>query len=431
MSENTIDESVADDRETVVNQRSVSSESAAPTAPRNTPVVIPSPTYYNDGFTPPPPPNAARESAARERMRRRRVQSRRGGEWAWVVIAGALLAVAMISSMTLFVFLQASSAEQEFLPTAVIELPTPVDARNVSNGGTPIPGTGTLVTLDDGRTIELTPWDGNSRFTVLMVGMDRRPGETGLAYRTDTMMLISIDPLTNSLGVLSIPRDLYVEVPGYAELQRVNSPMVLGELQRPGYGPQLMMQTVQYNLGMRIHDYVVVDFKAFIGLVDAIGGIDVEINYNISDPIYPDMNYGYDPFYLQAGQHHLDGATALKFARTRHGSSDFQRAQRQQQVVFAIRDRVLNLQMLPQLIVQAPTLWSQLSQNVSTGLSIEQLIPLALYLKDIPAENIRTGVIDQSYTIGYTTSAGASVLVPDRARIGPLMVEVFGANYSQ
>jgi LCP family protein required for cell wall assembly len=429
MNSNLFNEPAENDRDTVVNQHPVSSDSAVPTAPRQTPIVIPSPTYYNDGLQPPPPPPVSRESAARERMRRRHVKSRRGGEWAWVVIAGALLAVAMISSMTLFVFLRASSAEQEILPTAVIELPTPVDARGLVNGQTP--GSGTLVTLDDGRTIELTPWDGNSRFTVLMVGIDRRPGETGLAYRTDTMMLVSIDPVTHSLGILSIPRDLYVEVPGYAELQRVNSPMVLGELQRPGYGPQLMMQTVQYNLGMRIHDYLVVDFKAYIALVDAIGGIDVEIDYNISDPIYPDMNYGYDPFYLQAGQHHLDGATALKFARTRHGSSDFQRANRQQMVMFAIRDRVLDLEMLPQLIVQAPTLWSQLSQNISTGLSVDQLIPLALYLKDVPVENFRTGVIDERYTIGYTTSAGASVLVPDRARIGPLMVEVFGANYSQ
>ncbi|MBZ0278972.1 MAG: LCP family protein, partial [Anaerolineae bacterium] len=145
----------------------------------------------------------------------------------------------------------------------------------------------------------------------------------------------------------------------------------------------------------------------------------------------PDMYYGYDPFYLQAGDHHLDGATALKFARTRHGSSDFQRAQRQQQVIFAIRDRVLNLQMLPQLIVQAPTLLNELSQDVSTGLTVDQMIHLALYLKDIPPENIHTGVIDESYTSGYTTSSGASVLVPDRARIGPLMVEVFGTDYSQ
>src|SRR5262249_25002329 len=266
----------------------------------------------------------------------------------------------------------------------------------------------------------------NSRFTVLVVGLDRRPGETGLAYRTDTMMLVSLDPASHSLGILSIPRDLYVDVPGYNDLQRVNSPMVLGELGQPGYGPELMMQTVQYNLGIRVHDYVAIDFNTFISVIDAIGGVDINVPYTISDPQYPDMYYGYDPFYIRAGLQHLDGKTALKYARTRHGDNDFQRAQRQQQVLYAIRDKVLKLDMLPQLIIQAPTLWNDVSTGVSTGLTFDQIIQLVLYLKDIPSENIKTGVIDENYTTGYTTSQGAAVLVPDRARLGPLMVSVFG-----
>jgi len=383
--------------------------------------------YYSDTVMPPPPPGNGRDSAARERMRRRRVSNRSGGgEWAWVVIALTLLGVVVIVSMSVFVLLRASQAEPEFIAAAA--LPTAVDARaSLGLNGTPVQ----QLTLNDGRSITLIPWDGNSRFSVLVVGLDRRPGETGLAYRTDTMLVVSLDPASNSLGVLSIPRDLYVEVPGYSELQRVNSPMVLGELRQPGFGPQLMMQTVQYNLGIRVHDYVAVDFNTFVKVIDTIGGVDIDVPYNISDPQYPDMNYGYDPFYIRAGLQHLDGLTALKYARTRHGDNDFQRAQRQQQVLYAIRDKILDLDMLPQLIVQAPTLWNDLSTGVSTGLTFDQIIQLALYLKDIPGENIKTGVIDEHYTIGYTTSQGASVLVPDRAQLGPLMVDVFGANYSQ
>jgi LCP family protein required for cell wall assembly len=264
-----------------------------------------------------------------------------------------------------------------------------------------------------------------------MMGLDRRPGETGLAYRTDTMMLVSIDPHSNSVSILSLPRDLYVEVPGYSALQRINSAMVLGELQRPGYGPTLAMQTAQYNFGIRVHDFLAVDFNAFITLVDTIGGIDVNVPYTINDPQYPNMYYGYEPFYLAAGFHHLDGATALKFARTRHQTSDFERAERQQQVLYAIRDRILDVEMLPQLIVQSPTMLSQLSDNVYTGLNIDQMIQLAWYLKDIEAENIRTGVVDERYTMGYLTPEGASVLVPNRSLIGSLMVDVFGANYSE
>jgi len=378
-------------------------------------------SHYSDA---PPPPPLERESAARERSRRRRVQPRRrGGEWAWVIVAFAMLGVVITISMSVSLLLRASQEGDEVIATAASVLPTPVDARTDFAAQ--------QIILNDGRSIALTPWNGTSRFTVLVMGLDRRPGETGLAYRTDTMMLVSLDPATNSIGILSIPRDLYVEVPGYNQLQRVNSPMVLGELRQPGAGPELAMQTVQYNLGIRIHDYVVIDFNSFIKIIDLIGGLDVDIPYTISDTLYPDMNYGYDPFYIQAGAQHLDGATALKYARTRHGDNDFVRAQRQQLVLYALRDRVLSPDLLPQLIIQSPSLLAAVNDGLYTGLTIDQLIQLALYLKDIPAENIRTGVINEQYTIGYSTPQGASVLVPDRERIGPLMVEVFGTNYSE
>lgn len=379
------------------------------------------PAYYSDA---PPPPPLERESAARERTRRRRVQPRRrGGEWAWVIVAFAMLGVVITISMSVSLLLRVSQEGEEVMSTAVAALPTPVDARTNFAAQ--------QIILNDGRSIALTPWNGTSRFTVLVMGLDRRPGETGLAYRTDTMMLVSLDPATNSIGILSIPRDLYVEVPGYSQLQRVNSPMVLGELRQPGTGPELAMQTVQYNLGIRIHDYVVIDFNAFIKIIDLIGGLDVNIPYSISDSLYPDMNYGYDPFYIRAGMQHLDGATTLKYARTRHGDNDFVRAQRQQLVLTALRDRVLSPDLLPQLIIQSPSLLAAVNEGLYTGLTLDQLIQLALYLKDISAESMRTGVINEQYTIGYSTPQGASVLVPDRARIGPLMVEVFGANYSE
>jgi LCP family protein required for cell wall assembly len=387
-------------------------------------------TIYKDNTMIPPPPPVERESAARARMRKRRVKGRHqtGGEWAWVIIAAALLGIVIVISMSLFLILRVSQDDVEIMPTVAVALPTPVDAHTDFTGTI---NTGQPLQLDDGRNIVLEPWDGESRFTVLAVGLDRRLGETGLAYRTDTMMLISIDPDSKTIGVLSIPRDLYVEVPGYSELQKINTPMVLGELRQPGFGPKLAMQTVQNNLGIRVHDYLAVDFKAFIAIVDAVGGIDVDVPYTINDPAYPDMNYGYDPFYITAGEHHLDGITALKYARTRHGDSDVDRAKRQQQVIYAVRDRILDLDMLPQLIIKAPSLYNSLYDNVYTGLSLDQMIQLAWYLKDIPNENIHTGVIDFTYARPWTTPQGSAVLVPDRARLGPLMVEVFGSDYSE
>ncbi|MCS7070957.1 MAG: LCP family protein, partial [Anaerolinea sp.] len=335
-------------------------------------------------------------AAARERLRQRRLRSRRrGGEWAWVIIAGALFSIVIILSISVALIFRTAQTGVRVLPTAVGALPTPVDARQIYTGGEL--RAGQQLVLDDGRSIVLQPWNGTSRFTLLVMGLDRRPNERGLAYRTDTMMLISLDPQTNSLGILSIPRDLYVEVPGYGSLQRINSAMVLGELQQPGYGPSLAMQTVQYNFGMRVHDYVALDFNGAIRIIDLLGGLEINVPYDIIDYEYPDMNYGYDPLILRAGLQWMDGATALKFARTRHGDSDFERARRQQMVLYALRDRILNLNMLPQLIIQSPSLLNALQNSVYTGMSLDQMIQLALYLKDISNENIRTGVIDGNY----------------------------------
>lgn len=416
-----------DDNLTVVNKRVQQPDD---TVPHNRVTATPVDMYRNNMSAPPPPPSIMRESAARQRSRQRRVTGpSKGNEWAWVIIAAALFAVVVISSMSVFLFLRASRIQQEVLPTAeaISALPTPVDFRG--NGG--VPGIGNQLVLDDGTKIKLEPWDGESRLTILMMGLDRRPGEKGIGFRTDTMMLISIDPRTSEIGVLSIPRDLYVEFPGFGSMYRINEAMVYGELRGKDYGPQLAMQTVQYNLGIRVHNYIAVDFNAFIQLVDILGGIEVDLDYNISDPRYPSMNYGYDPFYLTAGHHVLDGATALKFARTRHGDSDIQRAERQQKVLYAIRDKVLETDSIPKLLTQAPLLWNTLSENVYTGLTLEQIIQLGLYVKDVPVENIKTGVINFSYLSNYTTSQGASVLIPNRSRLGNLMIEVFGDSYSE
>jgi len=191
----------------------------------------------------------------------------------------------------------------------------------------------------------------------------------------------------------------------------------------------LAVQTVQYNMGIRINDYVVVEFGTVIGAVDTVGGVDIDVPAPINDPEYPDMNFGYSPLHIPAGHIHMDGTLALKYARSRHESSDLDRAKRQQQVILAIRDKVLSLNMAPQLITQAPAIWSQLNSGIHTDLTLEQLIQLGLYAKDVPKENVHQGVVDY----GYVTSQvwqGMDILVPNRAAIGPLMVKVFGAGYN-
>ncbi|MEZ4518348.1 MAG: LCP family protein [Chloroflexota bacterium] len=180
-------------------------------------------------------------------------------------------------------------------------------------------------------------WEGSDRVNILLMGIDRRPGEAFVS-RTDTMMVISIDPETDSAAILSVPRDLYVDIPGYGQ-DRVNTAFVYGAMNSNDIehnyldGAALAMQTISYNLDIPIDHFVLVDFGAFTRSIDLLGGIDITVPYTIDDPYYPDMNYGYDPLYITAGLQHFDGENALKYARTRHADTDFNRAQRQQQVV--------------------------------------------------------------------------------------------------
>jgi polyisoprenyl-teichoic acid--peptidoglycan teichoic acid transferase len=273
-------------------------------------------------------------------------------------------------------------------------------------------------------------WSGTQRVTVLVMGIDRRQGETDTAYRTDTMMLLSVDPVAHTAIMLSIPRDLWVEIPGY-DTNTINTANFTGDAyQYPGGGPALAVKTVEHNLGVTVDYYVRMDFTAFETLVDAIGGIDIDVPEAINDPWYPDGAYGYEPFYLAAGHQHLNGHDALRYARTRHDSSDIERAKRQQQVVKAVRSKILSLHMLPTLIAKAPALYQTLNESIQTNLSLDQAFSLALLAQDIPEENIQSEVIDYRYVLDYQTPEGRQVLVPLRDKIRELRDRLFTATAS-
>ena len=376
---------------------------------------------------PPPGPSARRRRPARRWGGKRRLR-----DWAWVFLAGGMISVFAVVILGMLVLVRLPQSSQEVLPTMDISshLPTPVDARTDYIADGRIVGVDVLP-LQDGSLVELRPWDGESRFTLVVGGLDRRPEETGLAHRTDSLMILSIDPDSNSIGILSIPRDLLVSVPGYAKRQKINTVLPNGEGQRYGFGPTLLQQTVQYNFGIPVHNYVLMDFQALIDIVDIIDGIEITIDYTLNDPKYPDMNYGYDPLFIPAGTHKLNGYDALRFARTRHGNNDMRRAERQQMVLYAIRDRILSFDMAPRLILQAPQLWATLSDNLYTGLELGQVIQLALFVQDIDLANITTGVMNYNYVEDYTTEDGLFALIPSQGQVGYLMRNVFGDNYSQ
>ncbi|TFH32604.1 MAG: LytR family transcriptional regulator [Anaerolineales bacterium] len=261
------------------------------------------------------------------------------------------------------------------------------------------------------------PWDGASRVSVLVMGLDYRDWIAGQgAPRSDTMMLVSVDPITLQASMLSIPRDLWVEIPGFS-YNRINTAYMFGEAyDLPGGGPALAIQAVENLIGVPIQFYAVVDFHSFERVVDEIGGIDILVHEGMwISPI------DRDSIYLEPKAYHLAGPEALAYARVRYtGGGDFGRAQRQQQVVMAIMDRIVGFDLLPTMISRAPLLYQELASGVRTNLSLEQMISLGWLALKVPKENIRSGVIAPPNMVGfYTRPDGAQVLrfVPDQIRI--------------
>lgn len=300
---------------------------------------------------------------------------------------------------------------------------------------TPVTGTpGTEIANVIPVLPEATPasWDGASRITIAFFGL--RGGENsgeGCPNCTDTILLLSVDPLTRSAAMLSIPRDLWVNIPGFG-YNRINTAWTLGEAARlPGGGPGLAMKTVTQLIGLPIHYYVQVDFDTFISVIDRIGGIDLYSDEKLKlDP----LGSGKDHFVLTCcGLRHLDGRRALAYARCRDeaqgcSGGDFGRAKRQQKVVLAVRDKVLDPANFPQLLLQAPRLYQDLSAGIHTNLSLEEALKLAALAQEIPAGNIRQGVIDEDMVSFATVSLNgipSSVLRPHPDAIRILRDELF------
>jgi LCP family protein required for cell wall assembly len=257
------------------------------------------------------------------------------------------------------------------------------------------------------------------RVNLLAMGTDCRPIDRG-ACRTDTMMIATIDPKTSTAGIVTIPRDLWVPIPGVGE-SRINTANWYGVVNKyPGGGPALAKKTVEYNFGRRIHYYVLIDFNGFRKVIDKLGGIDIDVPRAINDPTYPDENFGFSPLYIPAGRLHMDGELALKYARTRHQDGDFGRSKRQIQVLLAVRDKAMRLDVIPKL----PGLIQEMWGVVQTDLKPQEVIALAQAASKIKTESIKSGSIDQTITVEYREKTGADVLWFDRAKVGQLIDQI-------
>jgi LCP family protein required for cell wall assembly len=267
-------------------------------------------------------------------------------------------------------------------------------------------------------------WNGSDRVTVLLMGLDYRDwlANEG-APRTDSMMLLTLDPVARTAGMLSIPRDLWVDIPGF-EHNRINTAYSQGEgFNVPGGGPGLAMRTVENLLGVPVQYYVVLDFYAFERLVDEVGGVNILVTQDVK--ISP---LGRESRLLWEGEAvWLDGADTLAYARARKTEGgDFDRAKRQQQVALALRDTILNLNNVPTLLTKAPVLYQELSTGIRTNLSLDQMISLGMMALQIPMENIQKGVISPPENVTLETMPdGAQVLKPIPEKIRELRDRIF------
>ncbi|RME58983.1 MAG: LytR family transcriptional regulator [Caldilineae bacterium] len=284
----------------------------------------------------------------------------------------------------------------------------------------------------DAQAVSL-PQDGAGqqsmeRVTILLLGTDGRADEDG-PPRTDTMMVVTLDPQHRTAGMISLPRDLWVPIPGYDITTKINTAYVIGEKRGyPGGGPQLAKDTVSSFIGHPVDYFVRVDFNGFVRFIDLIGGVDVYVPKTIHDEHYPTPDYGYQTFHLEAGQQHLDGETALKYVRTRNVDSDYGRAARQQQVIQAVLDKVLARDMIPELVVKAPQLLATMRASVNTDLPLARAVELAQYVRQNPIQDVRRLVLDNQYGQESYSDDGAWILLPDREKIRPALSSFFETN---
>lgn len=246
------------------------------------------------------------------------------------------------------------------------------------------------------------------RTNILILGTDSRdPNDpTG---RTDTIILTSIVPLRPDVGMLSVPRDLWVNVVGVGE-QRINTAYILAEIENPGTGIQNAKDTIELNFGVEMDYFALIQFEGITTVVDAIGGVDV---------IIPRPMSGYD-----AGIVHMDGAETLAFVRDRSGSDDFFRMERGQIFIKSLWTQMLR----PDQWNKIPALFGSLSAVLQTDVPLWLYPRLGFALLRAGPDGIDSRVITRDMVNPFTTSGGAAVLGPNWEAIDPVVEDLFGVR---
>ncbi len=248
---------------------------------------------------------------------------------------------------------------------------------------------------------------------ILLLGVDSWDALSG---RSDAIAMLSIDVDHKRVLLTSVPRDLRVSLDGLPQPQRINAAYAHG-------GAELARAKLEHVLGVNIPYYAVVNFSGFARIVDTLGGVTIDVPADIADMQFPAADgINYEPFVLKAGVQHLDGETALKYARTRKSSptGDFGRMYRQQQVMHALKAQALT----PRTLLRLPALYNDFRHAVSTNISLQTLVLLAKFASSVDADSIDTYAIDEAS--GLVTAQyvdGMFVLEPDLVAIQAVLRE--------
>lgn len=338
-----------------------------------------------------------------------------------LVVGGLFVIIAIITAIVGFKVVGDLVRSWTMTPLDGISINSPKTTQ-VNAKGTPIPVDVPL--QSNGPTPQ--PWDGTSRVSVLVMGLDFRDWQSGDVPRTDTMILITMDPLTKTAGMLSIPRDLWVNIPNGYGYHKINQAYYFGALNKiPGGGPGLAVETVKKFLGVPINFYAQIDFSAFVDFINELGGITIKVPAAIRvDPLGE-----HNTVFLEPGTQLISGEVALAYARARYtDGGDFDRSKRQMQVIEAIREKITTLNMLPTLITKAPALYAELSAGIKTNLTLDQVIQLALFAVQIPKGKITQGIIGPNEVEFDKSPDGLDILIPIPDRIRMVRDSIFSTS---
>lgn len=230
------------------------------------------------------------------------------------------------------------------------------------------------------------------KVNILLLGIGGK-GHSG-GELTDTIIIASIKPQSQEAALLSIPRDLYVQISQTNINSKINAVKTVGDKNKEKNGMELLTKTVEEVSGLDINYYVQLDFDGFMEIIDDLGGIDIELENDINDPTYPNFSRGYDPFYISKGWHHLNGATALKVARSRHSTmGDFDRIKRQQIIIKAVKQKLYERYSKLD-VLSFKNIFLDLGNHLKTNIEPKEMPRFYKIIKEIKNHKITAATID-------------------------------------